>query len=124
MTQFLRTSTLFLLIILGSLLCKDGFSQNYSAAYFKNKQTKLSKEITQSILKQAHKPEGLYVRIARELMGCDFVITNAAGVMVLVGTFNNDSFVFDKKLFASKNDNYFLSLFHGNKQVASEKLKL
>lgn len=110
-----------LLVFTFTLSNQKGFSQNYSADYFKNKTTKT---ITKTVVSQKNASNGLYVRIARELLGSDFVITNAAGVMVLMGTFNNDSFTFDSDLFSGRKQEYFLSLFRDNKQIANEKLRL
>lgn len=113
---------LFSLSIFLSFASVKGFSQNYSAAYFKNK--KKATETPISTITQWHGSNGFYVKIARELLGCDFVITNAAGVMVLMGTFNTESFTFDRSLFTSRNEDYFLNIFNKNKQVVSERLKL
>lgn len=110
-----------LLVFTFTLSNQKGFSQNYSADYFKNK---TNTAVTKTIVAQKSASNGLYVRIARELLGSDFVITNAAGVMVLMGTFNNDSFTFDNELFSGSKQEYFLSLFRDNKQLANEKLRL
>jgi hypothetical protein len=114
----------FLLPVLIALSCLsvNTQAQNYSTSYFKKKATNVVKV---AMLDQRSNVNGVYVRIARELMGSDFVITNAAGVMVLMGTFNNDSFTFDSELFTgARKQDYFLSLFRDNKQLASEKLML
>lgn len=110
-----------LLVFSFALVSQQGFSQNYSADYFKSKSTTV---VAKNMVSQKNASNGLYVRIARELLGSDFVITNAAGVMVLMGTFNNESFTFDRGLFSGIKQEYFLSLFRDNKQLANEKLRL
>lgn len=110
-----------LLVFFGTFFSTSSVAQNYSSNYFKEK---AKTTIQKTLVNQENSVNGIYVRIARELLGSDFVITNAAGVMVLMGTFNNDSFTFDKKLFSSIKQDYFLSLFRDNKQLANEKLML